>query len=107
MFNKGIYLSNVLLVQGNIIVGTPDKSEVLYALKPHTYTNLQHSVTDTIGQLCTGNDIHHYTTPEERQQFLEWFNTNVNNIEELHIKAINRSIRVSSNDKETRGCIPF
>lgn len=84
MFSKGIYSLQVLLLHGNIIIGPPDKESILYSLKYTPYTNIYTSVTDTIGALCKGTTLQPETTEKEREQFLNWFTKNINNIKELH-----------------------
>ena len=84
MFNTGIFSLQVLLTQKNIVIASHDKCTILFALEKWRGANILSFSTDTIGSLVIGKGLSRMTLTEERDQFLKWYNKNINNTKELH-----------------------
>ena len=82
VFTEEIYSLNVLLMNGNIVIGDTETQNVVFSLKRFSEGHVRSHISDTIGALCTGK-VSHMTSTKEKAQFLEWFNTNINNTEEI------------------------
>ena len=81
--NENIYNLRVLLLHVNIIIATPDSRTVLFALRKQAKEDIVSYYTDTIRELCT-NTTKNTTSKKERDQFMDWFHKNINNVERLY-----------------------